>query len=122
MQPSAALRLVREKMNNPNATLNELQGMPLAKRTRASGYKKKRGSVKQAEFEQIAAYALANPTSTVTEISLEKKVSASTVAAVLKEFKICKAEKRSGNRRVPWVRLEDLLNKSVPEVLGVFGS
>jgi len=93
-------------------------GVKLTRKQRISGYTKTRGPAKQSLYNQIAQFALDNPLSTLNEIAKANNVSSNTVWSVLKEFNIRKAEQRIGNRRVPWIRLEDLMNKPVPASLG----
>lgn len=108
MRPSRALKLVREKMKN-----SDLIGSPeqLIKRTHASGYKKKRGDAKQNLYDRIAAYALSCPMSTLSEIALDNNVSMNTVAAVLKEFGIRKDGEKIGRQRVPWVKIQHVIDE-----------
>jgi hypothetical protein len=101
MNPSEALRTIREKL--ANASLIK----PAARRPRARGYKKQRGKGKQALYDRIVCYALANPLSTLGEISLANQISFNAVASALREAGVRKNRKHPGGRRVPWVKYSD---------------
>lgn len=107
MNPSQALRTVRERLADAS-----LIKQP-ARRPRARGYKKQRGKEKQALYDRIVCYALANPLSTLGEVTLANQVSFNAVVSALRDAGVRKSERNAGGRRVPWVKHADPANVDV---------
>ena len=99
MKPSRALRLIRQKIEDPSFVIDK------TKKIRARGYKKKRGDEKQRLYDRLTAYALTCPLSTLSEIALDNNVSMNTVMTALKEAGIRKEGDQIGRRRASWIKI-----------------
>ena len=84
----------------------EKNGIVHQRKPRRTGYTNKRGEKKQALYDSITSYALANPYSTLREIEEATKTTGWQVVTALREANIWKPEWPIGPKRAMWMKRE----------------